>query len=93
MLPDLFTYRPEAKFKGSTFSAKHDSARLETQLERVRTLMNDGNWRTLAEIKSEIPGTETALSARLRDLRNIESRCVQRERIAGGLWKYRMVPR
>lgn len=93
MLPDLFTYRPSQKFKGATYSPSKDHSRLSTQLDRVRALMEDGHWRTLAEIKAEVPGTETALSARLRDLRNVELRTVQRERVDGGLWRYRMVPR
>lgn len=86
---DLFT--PRQKFSGKTFSEKDDGKRLERQLDRVRTLMNDGVWRTLSEIKSEVPGSETALSARLRDLRNKEKRTIQRERVSAGLWKYRMI--
>jgi len=92
-VPSLFDWKPNQKFSGSTYHPVKDEARLERQLDRVRTLMNDGQWRTLSEIKLEVPGSETALSARLRDLRNKELRTVQRERIAGGLYRYRMVPR
>jgi biotin operon repressor len=87
---DLFA--PRQKFSGKTFSEKHDGARLERQLDRVRKLMEDGIYRTLAEIKSKAGGSETAVSARLRDLRK-EGRTVLSERKSGGLWHYRLVPR
>lgn len=88
-------------FGGVTFSATHDGPRLARQLDRVRALMLDGHWRTLAEIQRAIavPGkhdTEAAVSARLRDLRKGKYGALQVERRrrgepSRGLWEYRVV--
>ncbi len=58
-------------FDGQTYNREHDQQRLHTLLARVRTYMLacDG-WRTLREIQDAISaGSETSVSARLRDLR------------------------
>jgi hypothetical protein len=72
-----------------------DHARLGTQLACVRMLLSDGEWRTLAEIKDAIPvaTSEAGISARLRDLRKAKhgGHRVDRKRIAGGLYQYRLV--
>src|SRR6185295_3188328 len=72
-------------FDGSTYQPDLDGQRLTTQLERVRALMSDGQWRTLAEIGAVVPGTEASLSARLRDLRKRTkgAHSVERRRIIG----------
>lgn len=57
------------EFDGATYEPEHDKARLTSQLERVKALMLDGQWRTLAEIQDSVGGTEASVSARLRDLR------------------------
>ena len=46
-----------------------DQERLSSLLERVKALMSDGNARTLAQIAQKTGGTESSVSARLRDLR------------------------
>ena len=81
---------------GSTYSPTLDGLRLATQLSRVKRLMSDGQWRTLAEIARQVGGSEAGVSARLRDLRKpgcgyqvVERRRVER---ANGLWEYRVVP-
>lgn len=80
-------------FDGCTYSAADDHGRLKGQLWRVFQLMSDGRWYTLAEIATHADGTEASVSARLRDLRKEQygAREIQRERVDGGLWKYRMV--
>ena len=83
-----------AKFKGETFDAALDQKRLSGQLGRVYEVMKDGRWRTLAEIAQQAaPGTEAAISARLRDLRRKENGgyTIERERVEGGLFRYRMI--
>jgi hypothetical protein len=76
-----------------------DRRRLAGQLQRVEALMSDGVWRTLARIRLELGGldSEAGISARLRDLRKTEfggwPERVERKRIAGGMWAYRMVAR
>lgn len=46
-----------------------DSARLAKQHERIRDLMRDGIWRTLAEIARVTGDHEASISAQLRHLR------------------------
>lgn len=81
-------------FDGSTYEPAQDHTRLKGQLWSVFQLMSDGRWRTLREISDRVEGSESALSARLRDLRKAQygSREIQRERIEGGLYRYRMIP-
>lgn len=83
---------PTHLFDGDTIEPDIDNDRLSTQLERVRELMSDGQWRTLAEIASVVGGTEAAVSARLRDLRKerFGSLKVDRRRVTGGLFQYRL---
>lgn len=81
-------------FDGETFDLDRDGERLTGQLDRVRNLMRDGRWRTLAEIAARVDGSETAVSARLRDLRKprFGSYTVEREYIRQGVWRYRVLP-
>ena len=79
---------------GETFDADLDGARLSTQLGKVERLMRDGRWRTLAEIREAVGGSEAGVSARLRDLRKTRfgAWTVERRRESvSGLWAYRMV--
>lgn len=83
-------------FDGDTFSPEHDERRLGSLLERVRELMLDGKWRSLAEIRTVAGGSEAGISARLRDLRKKKwgSYTVERRRRGdpnGGLWEYRVL--
>lgn len=80
-------------FSGSTYSPALDGARLAKQLDRVRDLMCDGQWRTLAAIESATGSPQASVSARLRDLRKprFGGLTVERRRVAsGGLWEYRI---
>lgn len=82
-------------FDGETYDPLHDRERLGSQLWAVRRLMDDGQWRTLAEIREDVGGSEAGISARLRDLRKsrwggfvIERR--RRGEASAGLWEYRL---
>lgn len=82
-------------FGGSTYLPYLDSARLSSQLERVKQLMNDGEWRTLPQIQAIVGGSEAGISARLRDLRKQKfgGLIVNRKRIGDpskGLWVYQV---
>jgi hypothetical protein len=82
-------------FDGATYEPEHDKARLTTQLERVKALMLDGQWRTLAKIQNKVGGTESSVSARLRDLRKSRfgGYAVDRRRRgepSAGLFEYRV---
>ena len=77
-------------FDGETFDPVIDGKRLTSQLERVRALMSDGKWRTLAEIHAVVGGSEAGVSARLRDLRKqrFGGHNVVRQRWLGQPWQY-----
>lgn len=77
-----------------TYDLELDGPRLERLLDRVRGLMRDGRWRTLAEIVERVGGSEAGVSARLRDLRKSPIRAEVERRRRGepalGLWEYRV---
>lgn len=80
---------------GSTYEPEHDGERLAGQMARVFHLMADGSWRTLAEIKQAVGGSEAGISARLRDFRKngFGAHTVDRRRrknLASGFWEYRL---
>ncbi len=82
-------------FGGVTYSPKHDLVRLESQLERVKELMSDGQWRTLPQIREAVGGSEAGISARLRDLRKEKfgAYAVNRRRRGVseyGIWQYQL---
>ncbi len=87
------------RFDGATYQPELDAPRLHSELERVRELMRDGQWRSLYEIKVAIGGgSEAGISARLRDLRKQEfgGHIVERRRRGNpkaGLWEYRLLGR
>lgn len=72
-----------------------DTDRLASVLARVTDLMSDKCWRTLAEIAEAVGCSEAGASARLRDLRkkHFGSHTVERQRVTGGLWEYRVLLR
>ena len=79
-------------FDGRTFSDAQDGERLRTQLFRVRMLMLDGAWRTLAEIETKLDCPQASISARLRDLRKEKfgALTVDRQRRTRGTFEYRV---
>lgn len=81
-------------FDGQTFSMPRDGARLSKQWEAVRDYMQDGRWRTLREISEALGYPESSISARLRDLRKPRFGChvVERDYVASGLHRYRLLP-
>jgi hypothetical protein len=83
------------KFDGSTFVPSRDEVRLTGQVGRVWDCMIDGRWRTLRELAYCADGTESSVSARLRDLRKerFGSHVVERQYIQNGLFKYRLIPK
>lgn len=80
-------------FAGITYDHARDSVRLTQQLQRVHKLTQDGEFRTLHSIAMSVHGSEAGVSARLRDLRKKKfgAHVVQKRRIKGGLWEYRML--
>jgi hypothetical protein len=88
-----FAVTPLRAFDGRTYEPSLDYARLSGQLQRVACYMADGRFHTLDEIAREAGGTEASVSARLRDLRKPKygAREVRRERVSGGLFRYRLM--
>lgn len=96
---DLFV-APEpvlpSDFKGSTYDAAQDEARLNEQQQRVYAVVKGGEWWTLAEIADFAEAPEASVSARLRDLRRIGRTAGwavegRRRREGRGTWEYRLV--
>ena len=79
---------------GATFCEKQDGARLGTLHRLVFALMCDGVFRSLPEIREAIgEGSETGISARLRDFRKKKFggfRVESKRRDEGGSWVYRL---
>ena len=92
---DLFESRyDKPAFDGETFDATLDGPRLQGQLERVKGLMLDGQWRSLEQIALSCGCTTQGASARLRDLRKARygSYSVLRERSSSaGVFYYRLI--
>jgi hypothetical protein len=83
-------------FDGRTFIHELDGGRLGKQLQVVRALMLDGQWRTLGEISEATGYGEASVSARLRDCRKerFGGHQVQRRRRGDGrrgLFEYRII--
>ena len=80
-------------FDGATIDDAQDHDRLKTLLDRVREYMADGQARSLAQIQAACGGSEASVSARLRDLRKDKfgGHQIDRDRLTGGLYVYRMV--
>jgi hypothetical protein len=69
-----------------------DRKRAGRQLAAVRDLMSDGKWRTVEEIGRHVTGTPTALSARVRDLKNVLGLRREKRERSPGLWEHRLIP-
>jgi len=81
-----------ADHDGKTYVPQLDKVRLNRQFLRVLSMMDDGTWRTLAEISEATGDPEASISARLRDMRKDKfgGRIVERRRRMGGIWEYRL---
>lgn len=98
---DLFGSLPvpgnKVRFDGAVYSPAEDDARLSDQLHRIKTLMSDRQWRTLAEIEASTGAPAASVSAQLRHLRKprfgsyVVDRRPRGDR-SGGLFEYRVQP-
>lgn len=83
-------------FDGATFDPELDGERLTGQMKRVCAVMIDHQWHTIPELRERCaPASEAGISARLRDLRKPRygSQKVERQRVEGGLFRYRLHPK
>ena len=79
-------------FAGATYNRELDGKRLTTQFEKVKAAMLSGKWYTIRELQEIVGGSETGISARVRDLKkkHFGSYKVESERLKGGVWRYRI---
>ena len=84
---------PERTFQGSTYDPAKDKTRLNKQYTAVWSLMQDGLYRTLADISEATGFPEASVSARLRDFRKQANGAhkVERRLISRGLHQYRVL--
>lgn len=85
---------PFPHFNGPLYEPSIDHGRLTKQLDRVREMMRDGQWRTLSEIEKITRDPPASISAQLRHLRKkrFGSWIVDKQRRGAnsGLWEYRL---
>ena len=89
-----FDDRPKVvKFDGTTIEPERDNNRLAKQMNRVLTVVEDGNWHSIQYISRITGDPESSVSARLRDLRKPRwgSRTVERRYMGKGWFQYRLV--
>jgi hypothetical protein len=87
-MSDLLSWIPPVL--GETFSEPRDGGRLAAQYLRVRALMLDGKFRSLAAISAATGDPQASVSARLRDMRRNGFK-VEREYFDKGVWLYRAI--
>ncbi len=88
--PSLLDLPPrEPKFFGEM--EPQDVPRIRKAHKRFMELVSDGAWRTLEDVAKTLGMSQTAASARWRDLKYINRRYEKKrdEKIAG-LWHYRL---
>ena len=82
-------------FSGSDYVAERDDERLSSQLERVKALMADAQWRSLNQIALATGPPAASVSAQLRHLRKerFGSNTVNKRYIDRGHYLYQVVMR
>ncbi len=84
---------PTFSFDGYTYDPAKDGERLATLQQRVMRTMASGHWYTLRALQAICGGSETSISARIRDCRKSRwgNRVIETRRTAEpGVWEYRM---
>ena len=85
---DLFVDPPEKL--GRTYSEYLDGRRLATAQARVLALLLDGRWHTVDELRAVGGSSGDRRARQLRDPKH-GGFTIERERVDGGLWYYRLV--
>lgn len=91
--PDLFDPPPGHR-GGTTYDDDEDYVRLNKQATDVWRVMFDRRWYTLSRLEVLTGHPQASISARIRDFRKerFGSHTVERVRLEGGLFTYRLVP-
>ena len=81
-------------FHGSDYVPSRDRARLTSQLEAIRQVMSDGQFRTLGEIEQATGAPQASVSAQLRNLKKPRYGGYRLEKAyqGRGLYRYRLLP-
>lgn len=79
-------------FSGVTYEPDKDERRLTNYFQAIKKIMLTGEWFTLRELCEKVGCLETSASARIRDLRKpaFGGYTIERERVGGGLFRYRL---
>jgi hypothetical protein len=85
---------PQGHRGGETYDPAEDYERLNRQADAVFRLMQDGRWRSLAEIAAVTGHPPASISARLRDFRKrrFGGHIVERRCEGNGLYRYLLRP-
>ena len=81
------------RFNGSDYDHQRDTQRLSNQYQRVFSLMQDGEWRSLRNIADSTGDPESSVSAQLRHMRKerFGSHTVEKKHEGDGLYLYRVL--
>ena len=81
------------RFDGWTYDEAQDQKRLGTLLIRVYNVLKDGQPHTLPELVLKCGGSETGVSAKIRDLRKARfgGHTIEATRKHGGTWAYKLL--
>jgi hypothetical protein len=81
-------------FDGPGYEPALDRHRLNSQLRKLWVFMLDGKWHTNTEMLHAVGGSGTGTTARYRDFRKARfgGHTVERRRVEGGLFEYRLIP-
>jgi hypothetical protein len=95
-MTDLLSWRPPSPWPidGATYVPELDEERLGKQMFAVWNVVKSGAWYYPTELESLTGYNWSSINARLRDFRKPKfgGFTVQRQRVQGGLFRYRLVP-
>lgn len=77
------------RFHGETFDCEVDHDRLKNNMQRVFFLMLDGQWHFPEEIQ-KVGGAKGLTRVRAMREAQFGGLTVEKERVSGGLWRYRL---
>ena len=93
--PGTFLRGVMETFDGSDYLPSRDDDRLSSQLERVKALMADAQWRSLNQIASATGAPAASVSAQLRHLRKerFGANTVNKRYVERGHYLYQVIMR
>tara|TARA_Y100000310_G_scaffold341967_1_gene443125 strand:- start:5377 stop:5703 length:327 start_codon:yes stop_codon:yes gene_type:complete len=90
----MFSEADNPHFNGPDYIPSKDHKRLTTQKDRIKSLMIDGTWRSLSDIREALGYPEASISAQLRHLKKgkFGGYCLEKRRSKNqeGLFEYKI---